>query len=326
MKRRSRESGFTLVELLVVIAIIGILIALLLPAVQAAREAARRSQCVNNLKQCGLALHNYNDTHKTLPPHAFYGGTWPARGNRASLNVLMLPFLEGQAVYDLFDMSLENDNRRVAAFPDGNTLLASVSIATYLCPSDNSSRKLGSVPDQLTVTNYWGSMGPTNAMSDSPSCSCPTYTLWSAYSRKSPNTSASNPAGVFTRNGYDYQCRFSDVKDGLSNTIFMGEVRVDCSNHVRQGWSRANRWGIYTQIPINYDSCIDTLANATAVGKDGCAARCNWNTEVGFKSEHPGGANFLFGDGSVHFLSETIDHWTYQYLGDKAEGKPASIP
>lgn len=332
MMRRPSRFGFTLVELLVVIAIIGILIALLLPAVQAAREAARRSQCVNNLKQCGVGLHNYNDTMKVLPPHAFYGGTYPARGHRGSLLVHLLPYIEQQALYDLFDFAPVpptptdmNSQRAPTPFKDGNTLLRSATVATYLCPSDGTAyRKIGTIPNQAQTGSYWGCMGPSNSYSNSPSCSCPEYSLWKSYSRS--GTGASNPAGMFTRNGWDYCARFSDVRDGLSNTIFMGEVRADCSGHVRQGWSHSNRWGIYTQTPINYDSCYANLAEATAAGGNGCNALCNWNTEVGFKSLHPGGANFLFGDGSVHFLPETIDHWTYQYLGDKDDGEPVTIP
>ena len=328
MKQRLSKSGFTLVELLVVIAIIGILIALLLPAVQAAREAARRSQCTNNLKQCGLGLHNYNDTYKILPPGAFYGGTVAdGIGFRGSLLTRILPFVEQEALYDMFDFRTSTDNQVAStAFSDGNTLLTSVAIPVFLCPSDNSFRKLGSTPSQVSVANYHGSMGPTNSMSNNSGCSCTEVSVWSAYSRKSPNTAADNPAGVFTRLGWSYQCAFQDVRDGLSNTIFMGEVRVDCSGHVRNGWSRSNRWGMYTQIPINYDSCYESQAAAEADGMTGCNARCNWNTEVGFKSLHPGGANFLFGDGSVHFLPETIDHWMYQYLGDKDDGNPATIP
>ncbi|HOM18813.1 MAG TPA: DUF1559 domain-containing protein, partial [Thermoguttaceae bacterium] len=117
--------------------------------------------------------------------------------------------------------------------------------------------------------------------------------------------------------------RESDIVDGLSNTIFFGEVRPQCSVHNSQGWGSSNNGqGLTaTVVPINYNSC-----SRDAVGSDNCDKYCNWNTELGFKSRHPGGAQFLFGDGSVHFLPETIDHWTYQYLGAKADGNPAQIP
>jgi prepilin-type N-terminal cleavage/methylation domain-containing protein/prepilin-type processing-associated H-X9-DG protein len=320
-----RLRAFTLVELLVVIAIIGILIALLLPAVQAAREAARRSQCTNNLKQIGLALHNYHDVNMSFPPGAvFYGGTNNIN-NRGSMHVRLLPFLEQQQVYQLFDFRYGTDGQRSPTpFQDGNTLLLSVTIPVYLCPTDNSNRKLGSVPDQVQVSNYYPSMGPTWTITDNPSCSCPEYSLWQSYG--SPNTNNDNPAGPFTRRGWHFVCRIADVNDGTSNTIFVGEVRVDCSNHVRAGWSHSNKWGAFTQIPINYDSCYPDVASAQAAGKTACAARCTWNTEVGFKSQHPGGANFLLGDGSVRFISQTIDHWTYQYIGDRRDGRAATVP
>lgn len=319
--------GFTLVELLVVIAIIGILIALLLPAVQAAREAARRSQCINNLKQIGIALHAYHDVNGSFPPGAvFHGGTDYGLGpvnNRGSMHVRLLPFLEQQQVFQLFDFRNCTDNLRVSTpFPDGNTLLLSITIPVYLCPTDNSNRKLGSVPNQVQVSNYYPSMGPTYSISNNPNCSCPEYSMWRSYSNT--NSDSNNPAGPFTRNGWNFVCRIADVPDGTSNTIFVGEVRVDCSGHVRAGWSHSNKWGAFTQIPINYDSCYPDVASATAAGKTACAARCTWNTEVGFKSQHPGGANFLFGDGSVRFISQTIDHWTYQYIGDRRDGRAPS--
>lgn len=322
--------GFTLVELLVVIAIIGVLVALLLPAVQAAREAARRTQCNNNLKQIGLAIHNYHDTNNRLPPGAvFHGGAEEPWGgpinHRGSIHIRLLPYLEQQSLYDLFDLSRGTDNQAAPQpFQDGNTLLRSATVNVFLCPSDNSTQKLGDRPNQVQVSNYDFNMGPSAAISNSPSCDCPEFPLWQSYSRS--GTSATNPAGPFTRNGWNFTARFADCIDGLSNTIFFGEVRVDCSNHVRRGWSDSNRWGKFTQIPINYDSCYASVAEAAAAGKTPCAARCNWNTEVGFKSRHPGGANFLLGDGSVRFIGETIDHWTYQYVGDRDSKQAAQLP
>jgi hypothetical protein len=116
-----------------------------------------------------------------------------------------------------------------------------------------------------------------------------------------------------------------DVEDGLSNTLFVGEIRADCSGHARVGWSRTNQWGAFTQIPINFDTCR-SMAVATSEGKDACYADCNWNAEVGFKSKHPGGCMFVLGDGSVQFLSQTVDHRIYQFLGDKADKQSVTLP
>jgi prepilin-type N-terminal cleavage/methylation domain-containing protein/prepilin-type processing-associated H-X9-DG protein len=316
MNRRVR--GFTLVELLVVIAIIGILVALLLPAIQAAREAARRSQCANNLKQWGVALHNYHDTIGRFPPGAvFYGGN----NDRGSIHIRVLPYMEQMALYEEFNFNISTDGQRTTAQPDGNTLIRSITIPSFICPSDGGNDKFGSVPDQVQVSNYYPSAGPTADISNNANCSCSEHGLWASYS--SSGTNVNNPAGPFTRRGWDFTCRMSSVIDGLSNTIFIGEVLADCSNHVRAGWSHSNKWGAFTQVPINYNSCLPDLA---AAGGDGCRARCNWNTEVGFKSRHPGGAQFLFGDGAVSFLADSIDHWTYQRLGDRRDGHPVSIP
>jgi prepilin-type processing-associated H-X9-DG protein len=125
-------------------------------------------------------------------------------------------------------------------------------------------------------------------------------------------------AGPFTRIGL--ACKAKEITDGVSNTIFVGEVRPACSEHARAGWAMTNNGNGYctTLIPINYDTCDDEAT-------DLCHRPFNWTTEVGFKSAHPGGAQFLFGDGSVHFLGEEIDHQGYQYLGAKGDGNSTPV-
>lgn len=296
---RSRRTGFTLVELLVVIAIIGVLVALLLPAVQAAREASRRAQCSNHLKQLGLATHNYHDLHRTLPPGAFWFGTNYA-AYRGSILVHLLPFVEQQVIYDAFDFNSATDDQ---TYPGGGLIAATI-VPIYVCPSDTNRGLLNG----RAIHNYAASAGATGN-GDNPSCSCSNG--WNAYAISPHGT----PSGPFYRNpAFTY--KFADITDGLSGTIFFGEVRRDCSVHIQQGWVRSNDGNglVNTVVPINFDSCSTTAPSM-------CNRTCNWNTELAFKSRHRGGAQFCAGDGAVRFLSQSIDHWTYQYLGARAEGQ-----
>jgi prepilin-type N-terminal cleavage/methylation domain-containing protein/prepilin-type processing-associated H-X9-DG protein len=313
MPRFSR-SAFTLVELLVVIAIIGVLVALLLPAVQAAREAARRAQCVNNLKQIGIALHNYSDTLRTLPPGSiWYSSAAPANANnRGPILLHILPFIEQRPLYEKFDFSQPPENQTV---PGGTTLLAATVIKTYVCPSDKNFNLLGG----RAVHNYTASSGPT-AHGNNSACSCASGASWNTYA--TAPYSSSDPyffAGPFHRTATSI--RLAEVTDGLSQTIFFGEVRRDCSAHVRGGWLSSNNANGLTStlVPINNNTCNDSAT-------DGCLRPCNWSTELGFKSLHPGGANFLLGDGAVIFLTQNIDHNNYQALGGKSDGKAAVLP
>jgi prepilin-type N-terminal cleavage/methylation domain-containing protein len=288
--RFSRRCAFTLVELLVVIAIIGILIALLLPAIQAAREAARRSSCGNNLRQIGVALHSYENAHKHLPPGAVWiNGTI----NRGPALVHILPYIEEKSLYSAFDFhSLNTDG---AVLPGSTIQAVSQLVSTYLCPSDSHEASYdGHVPH-----NYAASRGPT-AVYDNPACSC--NHAWQSFAT-APLDDPKNFAGPFSRVGDPVRLR--QITDGLSKTIFFGEVRPSCSEHARNGWATTNNGNGYctTIIPINYNSCQDN-------SPDPCHQSCNWNTEVGFKSAHPGGALFLLGDASVRFIPETIDQQT----------------
>jgi prepilin-type N-terminal cleavage/methylation domain-containing protein/prepilin-type processing-associated H-X9-DG protein len=298
--------GFTLVELLVVIAIIGVLVAMLLPAIQAARESARRSHCINNLKQIGLAIHNYELSRKRLPPGAVWANG-PAPVRKGSILFFLLPYLEETALSSSVDPHAANLDDAVRSTQVGSKL-----VPTYICPSDDHNglyTPTSGAPNAFAVHNYAASRGPT-ALYDNPGCSCAhPYSSFAIAPLDDPN----NFAGPFTRMGT--AIKLSKVTDGLSNTIFFGEVRPNCSESVREGWAYTNNGNGYcsTIIPINYDTCSEQAPN-------NCARLCNWNTEVGFKSAHSGGAQFLFGDGSVHFLPQTIDHQAYQYLGGKSDG------
>jgi len=299
------RGAFTLVELLVVIAIIGVLVALLLPAIQAAREASRRSQCSNNLKQIGLAVHNFELSHKRLPPGARYnsGGT-----RRGSIFLFLLPYLEETGLSSSIDLKSENLDKDVAKGAN----VRSQAVSTFICPSDNHE---GTYMDSA-LQNYAASRGPT-ALYENPNCSCPLPAAWTSFVL-APLDDPNNFAGPFTRVGS--RAKLSQITDGVSKTIFFGEVRPNCSDHIRTGWAFTNNGNGYcaTLIPINYDSCNEE-------SPDACARPCNWTTEVGFKSAHSGGAQFLLGDGSVHFVPESIDHQTYQNLGAKSDGNAVAV-
>jgi prepilin-type N-terminal cleavage/methylation domain-containing protein/prepilin-type processing-associated H-X9-DG protein len=301
---RSRRA-FTLVELLVVIAIIGILIALLLPAVQAAREAARRSQCTNNLKQIGLALHNYHDSRNVLPYGTggccnLRGGVWAS---------FILPYMEQGPLYDQFDFTLQ-----MTVAP--NSTLVQTVIPAYICPSDPE----GSTPVKTdrwicpTAMAMWypASMGPTHM----DSCS---YCDQPKAAQTDPDTycccgwnfgtpgGTSSSCGVFGRQVT--AIKLSHIKDGTSNTIMAGEslpgecrfFTAYCDNFPLSG----------TTVPLNNPYNGNSF---------------DWQHSCGYKSRHPGGANFLLCDGSVHFFSETIDYKLYNALGTRDKGEPCSPP
>jgi prepilin-type N-terminal cleavage/methylation domain-containing protein/prepilin-type processing-associated H-X9-DG protein len=307
MRHPQNKAGFTLVELLLVVAIIGTLVALLLPAIQAARESARRASCVSNLKQIGLAITSYESTHKAFPPGAVWGRWDPPKQVRmqGSLLIHILPYIEQSTLYSAFDFKqLVTDGQNL---PGTGAPIGSTVIDSYICPSDD---VYNGTFGGRGIFNYAASNGPTE-LYDNPVCSCA-----NPYDKKlemAPIDNLTNYAGPFTRLGV--RTKASQITDGLSKTIFVGEVRVGCSEHPQAGWAwTKNGNGYYsTLIPINYDTCNENAP-------DPCNRPCNWNTSVGFKSAHPGGANFLFGDGSVHFLHESIDMQSYQYLGAKADG------
>lgn len=345
---KHRLRGFTLIELLVVIAIIAILVALLLPAVQQAREAARRSSCKNNLKQLGLAIHNYHEVSNQFPlsPTNIYDGTQPNWNNasRGTYLVQMLPYVEQSAIFDALDFRAVGTpwvaglpgptvNLEAQTDPQGQ-LFRKKTIPVFLCPSDDFDFYLG----HSTRANYAMSMGnqamPSNANSFGAACTLYPGNLFGTGPVGHGNTYIGGQiSGIISRAGWS--ANFRDVVDGTSNVILAGEIRNGCGDHSVNGWFHFNAMWIATTAPINYPiacypgsplpdgSTYDGAPQSSAT--TGCNNWRNWQTSQGFKSLHVGGAQFVMCDGSVQFLSENIDYLTYQYLGDRKDGNPVNI-
>ncbi len=296
---RTRQA-FTLIELLVVIAIIAILIGLLLPAVQKIREAAARLQCTNHLKQIGLALHNYHDTRGTFPAGYIDGNMDPS--SDATLDVgpgwgwasFLLRYLEQDNLARQINFS-----QTVGSNPVSQTVLP-----VFLCPSDQqiSTFQVYSTKALVAQGNYVGCNGTLET---------------SGY--------PGNNTGVFLRNS---RFRIADVTDGLSNTIFVGERNT---GHSLATWTGAVPGGLVPALqapgpppndPYNQAETAQALVlshgNRTHVPS---ADNPLWDADT-FYSRHSGGANFLFGDGSVHFLSSTINGITFENLCSKSDGIP----
>ena len=312
-----KVSGFTLVELLVVIAIIGVLVALLLPAVQAAREAARRTQCTNHLKQLGVALHNFESTKKLLPAGSGYARAEP-KGNWI---VAIAPFLEETAVFSRYDFTKYSDQS------PNLELAATTVISTLICPSDSdsgqpilSNRRQGGGSHNPPVSQglwYTGSMGPTIpdiCAFDVPTSStykftclgCSFGTLYSDGTSLTPCSAVQRPGSTDTCAGLICRrhegIKFKSVTDGLSNTLMAGET---LPTHWVWNCAFCDNFPVSsTHIPLN------TMISATTA--------TNFAQTSGFKSMHPGGANFVIGDGSVRFLNEAIDYVAYNVLGSRA--------
>jgi prepilin-type N-terminal cleavage/methylation domain-containing protein/prepilin-type processing-associated H-X9-DG protein len=329
-----RKGGFTLVELLVVIAIIGVLVALLLPAVQAAREAARRSQCQNNLKQLGIALQSYHGVHKRFPANSFwYYGDNIKFGNdtisikktdrKGSMLVKLMPYLEESVITERLDFEGDVINQ----FLENLDIRAAV-LRFLRCPSDEypqlSEERFapesdsGKVGPQAT-TNYAPSVGAQKTFWYGNSCPEPKGNFFNNGDDLSPFTHLEKAtSGLFSR--IIWAASIPQITDGTSHTIAMGEVLPNCNFELmRYGWWDSQVMYMNTSVPINYDSCRQT--NPPWPTPQTCATFFNWNTSAGFKSRHPGGAHFTFADASVHFISDGIDYRNYQRLGDRKDGE-----
>jgi prepilin-type N-terminal cleavage/methylation domain-containing protein/prepilin-type processing-associated H-X9-DG protein len=309
--------GFTLIELLVVIAIIAILIGLLLPAVQKVREAAARSQCQNNMKQLGLALHNFHDTHRVFPAS---GWTRAGPGNRAGKYVgwrpLILPYIEQQNLQKLFDF---NDNW----WEGSNPAAAAVHVDTFLCPSvPQRAEMLSAVAhyprpgmmfaNRLAATDYEAIMGVQPA-SINPHLPNALY-------------NASNRFSVMYRNS---RTRVTDVRDGMSSTILVvecaarplvfrnGSVSSVAENDQGIGW--ADSEGAFSLDGATTDGSAEGCGPA-----GGCTKVINARNDNEPFSFHHDGGNFLFADGHVQFVDESVSLTVFATLCTKHGGEIVS--
>jgi len=312
--------GFTLVELLVVIAIIGILVGLLLPAVQAAREAARRMQCSNNLKQIGLALHNYESAHRTFPPGFIsrVTGPWPGGGNNPipevgpgwSLFGMILPQLEQANLHS-------NINFQLPIIAPANQMARSTRVTGYQCPSDTWNQPVTVWPtssgiSDLAHSSYVGCLGggdPANA---------PGYTAM--YEEQPFN-------GMFHRN---VGVRHADIIDGTSNTIGLGER---ASMFAPNGWAGViptaqtvfSPWIAKRRGQVVGQTVRPAITMATVHVRTG-GPNASTGSPGGFWSPHTGGCFFLLMDGSTHTIATTVEMPIFRAMAGRNDGLIMTLP
>ncbi len=322
----ARSRGFTLIELLVVIAIIAVLIGLLLPAVQAAREAARRSQCVNNLKQIGLAMHNYESTNSAFPPAKIYSAgttTNPPATNdpggiglvlNTTAHTMILNYLEQTAMANAYNFSLPSSPALNAA-PNmtvvggassylANTTVTSNALSVFVCPSDGTP-----VPYTAATGAYAGSNA---ARTSYPLCAAWYY---ETYRARFWTGGRPRDEGLFS--GTDWSNTIASVSDGMSNTCMAGEspfikFSVAYGPYWGQGLWTSTHGMVY---PITNGTSVETRPNGVALpgrsplGAAGNPRNLQYAWTMG--SKHPGGLNMLFADGSIRFVKSTINLATW---------------
>jgi len=303
MRRTSSRRGFTLIELLVVIAIIGVLIALLLPAVQSAREAARRTQCINNLKQLALAANNYESTYGSLPPGNL-PQIWTQTGDfytGVNCFAFMLGFIEADTLFDAYNFNM--------SMRDGaNVTAAATNLQVLWCPSDPEA-------SELVELHPWYDVQPPGFTQAARSYVANRGTFWMTDFRYHLDDVCYDQVRR-TATGTIYEAsatRFSEIKDGTSNTFLFSEAAF---GKLWPAWRK--HWNRWWHSGWMEDAFFDTTAAINQAAEN--ETRWNWHSVTAASSYHPGGANFAFVDGSVRFIKDTISTWQ---LGD--DGLPVGF-
>jgi prepilin-type N-terminal cleavage/methylation domain-containing protein len=312
--RRSRgERAFTLIELLVVIAIISLLIGLLLPAVQAAREAARRMQCQNNLKQIGLAMHGYHDVWQSFPPaYLARSVTGLELGTGWAWGTLVLPYLEQRPVYDAanFDLGFGEVSASLLGLFENKTVRR-ISVSAFLCPSDI------------------GGEGPLSLGQGSGSVDGSAGQYVASAGWMDSSQSPINGTGVLYPNS---RVAIGDVRDGTSATLMIGERSRNLADATWSGvfGSRSEPAPLCTKAGWPVQSCVGLMF--LLMGRSGPSSDVvsggipggntpNHQGADGFASLHPGGCQFLLSDGSVRFVKETLAPQVFRALATRAGGE-----
>ena len=297
--------GFTLVELLVVIAIIGVLVALLLPAVQSARESARRMKCSNNLKQIGLAMHMYHDNLNSFPPGALVT-------NNLSWNVLVLPFLEQGSLYNQFNFNTGAFNGAPNQEGPNKNVHSTVKMQAYLCPS--STVDIWATHPSSTLLDgrktygkhYFGVMGPKST------------TTAVAY-EFDPAPAGQGGFALQGILGRDSRVRMANVTDGASNTLLAGEISKPGGDGA--SWVRGIAFGTTTSAATGMSSSKNLNFGINVLLTTNSANQFN---DISFSSYHVRGAQFVMADGAVRYLSDNVNSAVYKAAGSRDGGE--SLP
>ncbi|MHC4177941.1 MAG: DUF1559 family PulG-like putative transporter [Planctomycetota bacterium] len=317
MNRRTQD-GFTLIELLVVIAIIGVLIALLLPAVQQAREAARMSLCANNLKQMGLAIHSYHEAKGSFPPGGITEGTCCQTESGICWTISILPFLEHQALFDLYNSNVANEH-------PANRRVREAYMPIYACPSEDEAQELD-IPES-GPPGGWGGHPLVTYRRGSYRNMQGRIRDWRVWDTDENGTD--QPGGlpygwrgithVIGTNGLTTET-FATVRDGCSNTLMIGELATYSNPRRRTFW--ACSYSSYNSsaacpesiaLQADYEACADIATHLNFCKR-------SWG------SYHPGGIQFAAGDASVHLINTMIDTQLFCALGSIDGGERAKMP